>query len=205
MAERRSGINAPVPPEAASPVNASIYTIRGVAVMLDSDLADVYEVTTKALNQAVKRNERRFPFGYSFLLTETEWENLRSQFVTSRSEWGGRRYPPRAFTEHGVVMLAAILNSDRAIAASLAVVEAFVRLRRVLDANHALAKKIDELAGKVDTHDRAIAVIFRDLRQMAAGQPEPEPEKPKGRIGFRTNEEREAERRERQGRAKKKT
>ena len=90
-------------------------------------------------------------------------------------------------------MLAAVLNSDRAIAASILVVDAFVRLRRVLDANHLLAQKIDDLSKKVDTHDRAIAVIFNELRQLAAGQPAQEPDKPKGRIGFRTNEERGVE------------
>lgn len=175
------------------PDEQRIFTVRGVSVMLDRDLADVYGVTTSALNQAVKRNERRFPSGSSFLLTAKEWENLRSQSVISSLDWGGRRYTPRVFTEHGAVMLAAVLNSDRAIAASLAVVDAFVRLRRVLDISHALAKRLDDLAAKVEIHDQSIAVIFRDIRQLAAL---PEPEKPRRRIGFKTKEQREQEDRE---------
>jgi len=122
-----------------------IFTVRGVAVMLDSDLAEVYGIETRNLNKAVDRNPERFAEPFSFRLTTEEWEILRFQLGTSRS-WGGRRYPPRVFTEHGAVMLAAVLNSDRAIAASRAVVDAFVRIRRVLGYNQALAKRIDELA-----------------------------------------------------------
>ena len=174
-----------------NPIEGRIFTIRGERVMLDSDLAMVYEVTTAALNQAVDRNEKRFPPAFAFRLFGDEWEILKSQSVIS-SSWGGRRKLPRVFTEHGAVMLASVLNSDRAVAASIQVVQAFVRLRRVLDANRTLARKINELAEKVDKHDRAIAVVFHELRQLAAGTtPESEPEKPKGRIGFRTAKERE--------------
>jgi len=178
--------------------------VRGVAVMLDSDLADVYGVTTKNLNKAVDRNPERFAEPFSFRVTTGEWEILRFQIGTS-SSWGGRRYLPRVFTEHGAVMLAAVLNSDRAIAASRAVVDAFVRIRRALDFNQALARRLDELAVETASNKKAIAVIFKELRQLATGLPEPEPEKPKGRIGFRTNKEREAEGGGQRGRAKRKT
>ncbi len=170
------------PPEELPPapmgIDARIFTVRGQSVMLDSDLAVVYEVTTKQLNQAIKRNEDNFPERYSFQLSENEWDILRSQFVTSSVSHGGRRYPPRVFTEHGAVMLASVLNSDRVVAA---VVDAFVRLRRVLDSNKALARKVEELAEKVGEHDAAFAVVFKELRELTQSWV---PEKPKGRIGF---------------------
>lgn len=167
-------------PDLAPPPH--IVAVRGIRVMLDVDLATLYGVTTSALNQAVNRNPARFPELYAFRLTAKEWTNLKSQSVISRS-WGGRRHIPRVFTEHGAVMLAAVLNSDRAVAASLHVVDAFVRLRVVTDANRALAKKLDELADKVGEHDRAFAVVFHELRQLT--MPAPEEEKPRRRIGYR--------------------
>lgn len=175
------------------PFDARIFTVRGRQVMLDSDLAAVYGVLTKNLNRAVDRNPSRFPDQFTFQLSQNEWDILRFQFGTSNVGHGGRRYLPRVFTEHGAVMLASVLNSERAVQASIAVVNAFVRLRRALDSNRTLARKVDELAEKVGSHDRAIAVIFHELRQLAAGEPEQEPEKPKGRIGFKTPEERERE------------
>ncbi len=178
--------------DSVNPLDARIFRIRGHAVMLDSDLAAVYEVTTSALNQAVRRNERRFPPEFSFQLTQDEWDALRSQIVILNAGRGRhRKYPPRAFTESGAVALATVLDSDRAIAASIQVVQAFVRLRRVLDANRSLARRIDELAQKVDMHDRTIAVIFHDLQRLVSGEAEPEPElkQPKRRIGFRTGKE----------------
>ena len=120
---------------ADSSIDAKIYTIRGQSVMLDSDLAAVYEVTTGALNQAVDRNEKRFPDEFAFRLTDSEWSNLKSQSVISSSSWGGRRKLPRVFTEHGSVMIASVLNSDRAVTASIHVVQAFVRLRHLLTNN----------------------------------------------------------------------
>ena len=175
------------PPYNPSPIGGRIYTVRGQAVMLDSDLAEVYEVLTKALNQAVDRNEQRFPPAFAFRLTLDEWEDLKSQSVTSRSHWGGRRKLPRVFTEHGAVMLASVLNSSRAVAASIQVVEAFVRLRHILTANQALARKVDELAAQVGDHRKAIAIIFQELESLTHGG---EPEPPKERIGFKPNKER---------------
>jgi hypothetical protein len=162
-----------------------IFTIRGQAVMLDSDLAEIYEVATGALNQAVDRNSRRFPDGFAFRLTPDEWKSLISQSVISNLGRGGRRKLPRVFTEHGAMMLAAVLHSDRAIDASIIVVDAFVRLRHVLDANRALARKIEGLAAKVGDHDKAFAVVFEELKRLTADPPVPE--QPRRRIGFRTS------------------
>lgn len=120
-----------------------IYIIRGQKVMLDNDLAQLYHVPTKSLNLAVRRNLNRFPADFMFELTKQEYENLR--FQTETSSWGGRRYLPHAFTEHGTVMLASVLNSPIAIEASIQVVKAFVRLRSILAAHKELAKKIEIL------------------------------------------------------------
>ena len=122
-------------------IKARIYTIRGVQVMLDRDLAALFGVETKALNQAVKRNPERFPERFMFQTTEQEAADLRSQIVTS--SWGGRRYSPFAFTEHGVIMLASVLRSDTAIAVSLRVVEAFVAMRKALASIAPLLNRID--------------------------------------------------------------
>ncbi len=175
-------------PVASSPIAARVYTVRDQAVMLDSDLAAVYEVTTSQLNQAIKRNESRFPEMYSFQLLQNEWDALRSQIVISKPVRGGRRYPPRVFTEHGAIALAMVLNSERAVKASEIVIDAFVRLRHTLHANRELAWKVDKLGAQVDEHQQAIAVIFHELGELTRGV---EPERPKERIGFRPNKKRE--------------
>src|ERR1700722_2547040 len=108
------------------PVESLIYLIRGQKVMLDSDLAQLYKVSTKRLNEAVRRNKSRFPARFMFQLSPEETRSLRSQFATSKKGWGGRRYMPHAFTEHGVVMLSSVLNSERAIQMGIMVVDAFV-------------------------------------------------------------------------------
>ena len=164
-------------------VDARIYTVRGQSVMLDSDLAEVYQIETKELNQAVRRNARRFPEAFSFQLKENEWDILRSQFVTSNISRGGRRYLPRVFTESGAVALAMVLKSDRAVSASIAVVQAFVRLRHILDANRELAAKVGELSQKVDEHDESIGIIFEELEDLVSGDI---PLRPKERIGYKT-------------------
>ena len=169
---------------APSPIGARIHIVRGQSVMLDSDLADVYGVETYRINEAVKRNSKRFTPAYSFQLDENEWDALRSQTAIINTGRGRhRKYPPRVFTEHGAVMLATVLNSDRAIAASMIVVEAFVRLRHVADSNIAFARKLDELSAKVDRHDRAFIAVFEELKRLA-GNLAPDP--PRERIGFRT-------------------
>jgi len=152
-------------------VAAQMYVIRGQTVMFDADLAALYGVETRALVQAVKRNAERFPQDFMFQLTDKEAEHLRSQFVTS--SWGGRRYNPYAFTEHGVAMLSSVLRSKRAVEVNITIVRTFVRLRRIL-ATH------EDLARKVAQHDRQIAVLFDQVKHLL--EPPPAPKKPP--IGF---------------------
>jgi hypothetical protein len=154
-----------------------ILVIRGQRVMLDSDLAELYEVETKRFNEQVKRNAKRFPADFMFRLTKEEFDNLRSQFATSSR--GGRRYPPSVFTEHGAIMAAAILNSDRAIEMSVYVVRAFVQLRDVLSSHKALAQKLDQLERRVAHHDNSLAEIIDAIRALMA-----QPQTAKRPIGF---------------------
>ena len=155
-----------------------IHSIRGEKVMLASDLAEIYGVETRALNQAVKRNPARFPSGFMFQLTAEEVSNLKSQSVTS--SWGGaRRALPYAFTEHGAVMLAAVLNSQRAVQMSLHVVQAFVNLGHLMMENKELSKKIEALEGKVGKHDKQLQEVIGAIRMMFA-PPNPEDRKIKG-------------------------
>lgn len=160
----------------------SILVLRGQRVILDSDLARLYGVDTRAFNQAVKRNLDRFPSDFMFRLTDEEFGNLRSQNVTS-SEWGGRRYPPYAFTEHGAVMAAMILKSGRAVEVSVYVVRAFIRLRELLATHTELSQKLAELESRVDGHDEQIAALMEAIRQLLAP-----PSTPERRIGFRLKE-----------------
>jgi len=159
-------------------VERKILLIRGHKVMLDSDLAELYGVTTKALLQAVKRNPERFPADFMFQLSETEFLNLRSQFVTS--SWGGRRYAPYAFTEQGVAMLSSVLRSKRAIQANVQIMRAFVRLRQILASHRDLARKLETLEKKYDSQFK---VVFDAIRHLMAA---PEPKEKK--IGFRVRE-----------------
>jgi ORF6N domain len=139
-----------------------IYLIRGMKVMFDFDLAELYAVETKALNQAVSRNLERFPPDFMFTLTHQEVTNLRSQFVTSN--WGGRRYLPRVFTQEGVAMLSGILHGKRAVEVNVSIMRAFVRLRELVATN-------EELARKVTLHYRQIAVLFEHVKNMLAPVP----------------------------------
>lgn len=148
-------------------------------VILDSDLAQMYGVSTKVLLQAVKRNRTRFPSDFMFQLTKDEFANLRSQFVTSKGSAGGRRYLPFAFTEEGVAMLSSVLRSQHAIRVNIAIMRAFVRLREITATHKELALKFKELEERIGTHDRHLKTIFDALRQLM--QP---PAKPKRRIGF---------------------
>ena len=161
----------------------SIYLVRGQRVMLSQDLAILYGVAVKVLNQAVKRNAVRFPADFVFQLKAEELANLKSQFVTS--SWGGpRRARPYAFTEQGVAMLSSVLKSERAVKVNIAIMRAFVKLRQTLETNRELAQKFEELEKRVGKHDKEIAAIIDAIRQLMAP-----PEKPKREIGFHVREQ----------------
>ena len=167
------------PSQLALPVESRILILRHQRVILDSDLAELYGVTVKQLNQQIKRNRERFPTDFMFQLTAKEDQILRSQIVTSSKKHGGRRYPPYAFTEHGAIMAATVLNSKRAIEMSVFVVRAFVRMREMLAKNRLLAAKIDELDRRLETHDASIQDIIDAIKELMI------PEGPaKRKIGF---------------------
>lgn len=160
-------------------IEDKIFVIRGQRVMLDSDLAEVYEVATKVLNQSVKRNVHRFPQDFMFQLSDSEADNLRSQFVTSNSKRGGRRYLPYVFTEHGAVMLASVLNSPTAVEASIIVVRAFVKIRSMLHLYQDLADRVEELEKVTDYHGQKFGVVSGLLSQIMR-----DPKYLKRKIGF---------------------
>jgi hypothetical protein len=162
----------------AERIEKAIIVIRGQKVLLDWDLADLYGVTTARLNEQVKRNQDRFPDDFMFRLTPKEFKNLMSQSATSSSSWGGRRKLPMAFTEHGAVMAANVLNSPIAVAASIQVVRTFVRLREILASHKDLARKLDELEKKYDSQFR---LVFEAIRQLMLPAPHPDN---KRKIGF---------------------
>ena len=167
--------------ESPPAVSLRILTVRNQKVVLDSDLALIYGVTTKRFNEAVKRNARRFPDDFSFQLTKTEHNFLRSQFATLKGTRGQhRKYPPRVFTEHGALMAASILNSDRAIAMSLYVIRAFVDLRDKLTANAAILKRLAEIDRGLIIHDDALRDIHEKLLPLLSPPAPP----PKRQIGF---------------------
>ena len=170
------GIESPVQIER---IQQAILLIRGKRVMLDADLAKLYGVSTKRLNEQVKRNRDRFPQDFMFQLNPEEAEVLRSQNATSKEGRGGRRYLPFAFTEHGAIMLASVLNTPRAIEVSVFVIRAFARLREILATHRSLANKLAELEGKIETHDEAIRSLVSAIRQLMAA-----PEEPPKKIGF---------------------
>ncbi len=159
-------------------VATKILFVRGKKVILDKDLAEMYGVKTKELNQAVQRNLKRFPDDFMYQLTREEVANLKSQFVTS--SWGGTRKPPRVFTEQGVAMLSGLLNSNRAIQVNIAIMRAFVKLRELLLTHKELAEKLEELERKYQLHETDIQMIFEVIKKLL----EPPPEPPRPRFGL---------------------
>ena len=157
-----------------------IHVVRGQRVMLDADLAELYGVQTKALNQAVKRNAERFPDDFAFQLTQQEVTNLKSQFVTSSEGYGGRRKLPWVFTEQGVAMLSSVLRSPMAAKVNVEIMRTFVRLRRLMATPGELVEQLTKLAETVQLHDEQIRAVTQVLQQMLE-----KPEPPKRRIGFR--------------------
>lgn len=159
-----------------SNITNRIYTIRGVKVMLDRDLAELYEVETRVLNQAVRRQIKRFPEDFMFQLSKTEFDNLKSQIVTS--SWGGVRKMPLAFTEQGVAMLSGILNSDRAIEVNIRIMRAFVQLRHVAIAHEDLRREIEALRQQTDER---FEIVFEVLDNLVGNN---DPDENDRKIGF---------------------
>lgn len=164
---------------AARKVNSKILTLRGQRVILDADLAELYEVQVRHLNQQVKRNARRFPSAFRFQVSAQEFKILRSQNVISSWSHGGTRYLPYVFTEHGAIMAATVLNSERAIEMSVFVVLAFVRLRRAIATNRNILAKLAEVERRLEAHDADIQDLMDAIRELI-NPPDP----PRRRIGF---------------------
>jgi ORF6N domain len=163
----------------AKRVSAKILVLRNQKVILDSDLAELYGVPVRQLNQQVKRNADRFPADFVFSVTAAEYENLRSQNVIAGSTHGGRRYLPHAFTEHGAIMAATVLNSKRAIEMSIFVVRAFVEMRQSLVVNQHVVSKLSELEARLDSHDAEIQDLVEAIRELVTPLPAND-----RRIGF---------------------
>jgi hypothetical protein len=157
-----------------------IYLIRGMKVMLDSDLAELYEVETKRINEQVKRNIDRFPADFMFQLNEKEFDNLMSHFATS--SWGGRRKLPYVFTEHGVLMLSSVLSSAKAIAINIQIMRIFIRMRSALLENQTLIKKIEQIEQQATQNSEDIQYVFTVVKKLIQKDP-----KPRTRIGFKPN------------------
>jgi len=166
-------------------IERHILLIRGEKVMLDADLADLYGVETRVLVQAVRRNLDRFPDDFMFQLDRQEFDNLRSQIVTSSSGWGGRRYRPYAFTEQGVAMLSSVLRSRRAVQVNIEIMRAFVRLRAMLGTHADLARKVAALERKYDGQFRVVFEAIRALMEPS------EPRRRKKPVGYLTEAGRE--------------
>jgi hypothetical protein len=175
----------------AEPVESLIRLIRGQRVILDSELATIYEVSTTRLNQQVRRNAERFPEDFAFQLTPDEFAGLMLQIATSKKGRGGRRKLPLAFTEHGAIMAANVLNSPRAARMGVFVVRAFVKMREVLAQSKELAAKLAELERKLtarlDDHEKSIVLILDEIKKLMEPPPAPQPKRRE--IGFHVRDE----------------
>ena len=161
-----------------------IYLIRSKKVMIDRDLAELYQVETRVLNQAIRRNIGRFPEDFMFQLTDKEFENWKSQIVISKSEKMGLRKRPLAFTEQGVAMLSSVLNSETAIAVNIQIIRVFTRMRELLLTHKDILLQLEKIEKKLTSHDEDIALIFQYLKKLLNP---PQPPRPK--IGFRRKDE----------------
>lgn len=161
-------------------IMGKIYLVDDKKVMLDSDLAQLYQVGTRRLNEQVKRNQGRFPPDFMYQLTRDQWENLKSHFATS--SWGGRRTLPYVFTEQGVAMLSSVLNSEVAIQVNIQIIRVFTSMREMLMGHQDILIKVQEMEKKLDGHDQKITVVFDYLKQFVR-----EREKPRPAIGYTRN------------------
>jgi hypothetical protein len=162
-----------------------IYIIRDKKVMIDRDLAELYGVDTRILNQTVKRNLKRFPDDFMFKLTDEEFRNLRSQIVTS--SWGGSRFRPMVFTEQGVAMLSSVLNSERAISVNIQIIRVFTRMRVMIESHKEILKKLEMLEKKDIELDEKVTLIFEYLKELEQTKQEETDLKQRKRIGFKRN------------------
>jgi len=161
-------------------ISDKIFLLRGQKVMLDKDLADMYGLETKRLNEQVKRNIERFPKDFMFQLTKEEWHDLKSQNATS--SWGGRRIPPYVFTEHGVLMLSSVLNSDRAIKVNIRIMRVYTKMKRVLFEHKDLLLKVEKMEKELGKQGQNIKIVFDYLKRIADGKKTP---KPRTEIGYK--------------------
>ena len=163
-------------------ITSKIYIIRGQKVMLDRDIAELYQVDTKVLKQAVKRNLEIFPNHFMFEMNDSEFENWRSQFVTSNSDKMGLRYKPFCFTEHGVLQTANILKSSRAKQISIRIIEVFVKMREVISAHNEIRLEIEHIKKKINNHDKNIELVFQYLDELLMKKENP---KTRTQIGYK--------------------
>ena len=163
-------------------ISNKIYLIRNQKVMLDRDLADLYQVETKRLKEAVRRNINRFPDDFMFEMTKKELENWRTQIATSNSDKMGLRYAPMVFTEQGVAMLSSVLNSDRAIAVNIKIIRIFTKMRNFLSDHLSLRLEIEDIKKKMNNHDKNIELVFSYLDELVDKK---EDEKERTKIGFK--------------------
>jgi ORF6N domain len=164
-------------------IASKIYLIRGMKVMLDRDLSELYGVETRVLKQAVRRNIDRFPNDFMFELNKAEFENWRSQFVTSNSDKIGLRYSPMVFTEQGIAMLSSVLKSQRSITVNIQIMRTFVQLRKITESHSKLANKLDEIEKRIEGHDEQFQAVFEVIKRIMATE-----EKPTKKIGFTVKE-----------------
>jgi len=168
-------------------IQKKIYEVRSERIMLDFDIAELYNVKTKLLKEAVRRNRKKFPADFMFELTREEWQNLRTQFASS--SWGGLRYMPFAFTEHGVTMIASILNSQKAIDMNIAVVRAFISLRKLSKQHIELSEQLQllrkEVLDRIGEHDIQLAAIYNTIENLLDIKTEKEIWDKRERIGYK--------------------
>jgi hypothetical protein len=168
-------------------IQQKIFELRGKKIMLDFDLAKIYKVETKRLKEAVRRNRKKFPSGFMFVLTKKEWINLRSQIATS--SWGGLRYMPFAFTEHGITMLASVLNSDTAIKMNIAIVKAFISFKKFALEHTGLTAQLEalrkELYDRLGEHDIQLAAIYDAIEDLLDNKAQVKNWEDRERIGFK--------------------
>ena len=181
MIQKDESANSTVIPDEV--VMNKIYLLRGVKVMVDEDLANLYGVKTKRLNEQVRRNILRFPEDFMFQLTENEFTHLKSQFATS--SWGGRRTLPYAFTEHGVLMLSSVLNSEMAIKVNIQIMRVYVKIRELIMINQDILNRLDSLERKLSKHDKQVFTIFEYLKQFELEKQQELVQKSRKRVGYK--------------------